>query len=117
LPIRAIHPTLPQSDRSSRSPRPTAGSTWTHRRRSHNRRKNRAQATADTKLTRTSIRYLQEEVGGRVIKKPVITYRPAYTAALTVRKSGPEVDKDGTTQREIEELWTAVNKLLEEKLP
>jgi chromosome partitioning protein len=73
------------------------------------------QATADTKLTRTSIRYLQEEVGGRVIKKPVITYRPAYMAALTVGKSGPEVDKDGTAQGEIEELWAAVNKLLEEK--
>ncbi|HEX5958088.1 MAG TPA: ParA family protein [Hyphomicrobiaceae bacterium] len=72
------------------------------------------QATADTKLTRTAIRYL-EEIGGRVIKKPVITYRPAYMAALTVGKSGPEVDKAGTARAEIEELWAAVNKVLEEK--
>jgi chromosome partitioning protein len=73
------------------------------------------QATPDTKLTRTSIKYLQEEVGGRVIKKPIITYQAAYMAALTVGKSGPEVDRDGEAQAEIEDLWVAVNKLLEEK--
>jgi chromosome partitioning protein len=73
------------------------------------------QATPDAKLTRTSIKYLQDEVGGTVIKKPIITYQPAYMAALTVGKSGPEVDKEGEVQAEIEELWAAVNKLLEEK--
>jgi chromosome partitioning protein len=74
------------------------------------------QATADTRLTRTSVKYL-EEAGARVIKKPIITYQTAYMAALTVGKSGPEVDKEGTAQAEIEELWAAVNKLLEEKRP
>jgi chromosome partitioning protein len=73
------------------------------------------QATPETKLTRTAIKYLQDEVGGRVIKKPIITYQAAYMAALTVGKSGPEVDKEGDARAEIEDLWVAVNKLLEEK--
>jgi chromosome partitioning protein len=73
------------------------------------------QATPDTKLTRTAVKYLQDEIGATVIKKPIITYQAAYMAALTVGKSGPEVDKEGEAKAEIEELWVAINKLLAEK--
>jgi chromosome partitioning protein len=71
------------------------------------------QADPSTKLTRTAMKYLADEVGGRVIKRPIITYQQAYMAALTVGKSGPEVDKEGDARAEIEALWIEVNKLLE----
>jgi chromosome partitioning protein len=73
------------------------------------------QAAPGTKLTRSAIQYLQDSIGGRVIKKPIITYQQAYMAALTVGKSGPEIDKEGDARAEIEALWVEVNKLLEEK--
>jgi hypothetical protein len=50
-----------------------------------------------------------------VIKKPIVTYQRAYMAALTVGKSGPEVDKEGAARTEIDELWAALNKLLAER--
>jgi chromosome partitioning protein len=47
------------------------------------------QAERGTKLTKSSMQYLEQE-GAHVIKSPVITFQPAYMAALTVGKSGPE---------------------------
>ncbi|HXF55303.1 MAG TPA: ParA family protein [Hyphomicrobiaceae bacterium] len=74
------------------------------------------QATPGTKLTRTSMEYLQSQ-GSRVLKSPVITFLPSYMAALTVGKSGPELGgRDGLAARkEIDALWTAVKKLLSEQ--
>ncbi|HEY7553001.1 MAG TPA: ParA family protein [Hyphomicrobiaceae bacterium] len=73
------------------------------------------QGSPGTKLTRSSIAFLQENVGARVIKRPVITHQQSYMAALTVGKSGPEIDKSGEARTEIDELWAAVKKLLEER--
>jgi hypothetical protein len=72
------------------------------------------QAERGTKLTKSSMQYLEQE-GAQVIKSPVITFQPAYMAALTVGKSGPEVEKDGDARKEIDALWAAVNKLLAER--
>jgi len=74
------------------------------------------QAERGTKLTKSSMQYLEQE-GAHVIKSPVITFQPAYMAALTVGKSGPEVEKGSDARKEIDALWTAVNKLLAEKVP
>ena len=41
-----------------------------------------------------------------------ITFRQAYMAAVTVGKSGPEVEKSGVARKEIDALWAAVKKLL-----
>ena len=45
-----------------------------------------------------------------------ITIRQAYMAAVTVGKSGPEVEKGGVARKEIDALWAAVKKLLTEKV-
>jgi hypothetical protein len=45
-----------------------------------------------------------------------ITFRSAYMAAVTVGKSGPEVEKGGVARKEIDALWSAVTKLLAEKV-
>jgi hypothetical protein len=45
-----------------------------------------------------------------------ITFRQAYMAAVTVGKSGPEVEKGDTARREIDALWDAINELLSEKV-
>ena len=50
-------------------------------------------AQPGTKLTRSSIQFLQQN-GGGVIESP-ITFRQAYMSAVTVGKSGPEVEKSG----------------------
>ena len=42
--------------------------------------------------------------------------RQAYMAAATVGKSGPEVEKGGVARKEIDALWAAVRKLLDEKV-
>jgi cellulose biosynthesis protein BcsQ len=49
--------------------------------------------------------------GSTVIDAP-ITFRQAYMAAVTVGKSGPEVEKNGVARREIDALWSAVKKLV-----
>ena len=53
--------------------------------------------------------------GSTVIETP-ITFRPAYMAAVTVGKSGPEVEKGDVARKEIEALWVAVKKILAEKV-
>jgi chromosome partitioning protein len=67
-------------------------------------------AEAGSKLTKTSIAYLQQN-GGEVIKAP-ITFRQDYMAAVTVGKSGPEVEKGDVARKEIDALWSGVRKLL-----
>jgi chromosome partitioning protein len=67
-------------------------------------------AEAGSKLTKTSIAYLQQN-GGEVIKAP-ITFRQDYMAAVTVGKSGPEVEKGDVARKEIDALWSGVGKLL-----
>jgi chromosome partitioning protein len=70
-------------------------------------------APAGTKLTKSSIQFLKQN-GSIVIDAP-ITYRPAYMAATTVGKSGPEVEKNGVAGREIDKLWAAVKQLVAEE--
>ena len=67
-------------------------------------------AQPGTKLTKSSIQFLQQN-GGIVIESP-ITFRQAYMSAVTVGKSGPEVEKSGVARKEIDALWAAVKKLL-----
>jgi chromosome partitioning protein len=62
------------------------------------------------KLTKSSIEFLQQN-GGTVIEQ-VIPFRQAFMAAVTVGKSGAEIDKSGAARKEIDALWTAVKKLL-----
>ena len=71
-------------------------------------------ASPGTKLTKTSTKFLQQN-GGTVIDAP-ITYRTSYMAATTVGKSGPEVEKGGVARREIDALWNAVKRIIEEKV-
>ena len=73
------------------------------------------QAQRGTRLTKSSITFLEQN-GARVIRSPVITFQPAYMAALTVGKSGPEVEKGTDAKKEIDALWTAVNKILAERV-
>ena len=67
-------------------------------------------APAGTKLTKSSVQFLKQN-GSIVIDAP-ITYRPACMAAVTVGKSGPEVEKNGVARKEIDALWAAVKKLV-----
>ena len=53
-------------------------------------------APAGMKLTKSSIQFLKQN-GSSVIDAP-ITFRPAYMAAVTVGKSGPEVEKNGVAR-------------------
>ena len=45
-----------------------------------------------------------------------ITIRQAYMSAVTVGKSGPEVEKTDVARKEIDALWDAIKKLLTEKV-
>jgi chromosome partitioning protein len=65
------------------------------------------------KLTKSSIEFLK--FGGRTVLEPPLTFRQAYMAAMTVGKSGPEVEKDGAARAEIDALWTAVKALASQK--
>ena len=71
-------------------------------------------APAGTKLTKSSISFLQQN-GSTVIETP-ITFRQAYMSAVTVGKSGPEVEKNGVARQEIDALWAVVMKLLSGKV-
>jgi chromosome partitioning protein len=62
------------------------------------------------KLTKTTAEYLRR--GGRTVLEPPVTFRAAHMAAMTVGKSGPEVEKDGAARREIDALWKAVRDLV-----
>jgi chromosome partitioning protein len=65
------------------------------------------------KLTKSSMQFLQRN-GSTVIETP-ITFRSAYMAAMTVGKSGPEVEKGAMARKEIDALWAGVMSLISEK--
>jgi chromosome partitioning protein len=66
-------------------------------------------APPSSKLTKSTAEYLRR--GGRTVLGPRLTFRQAYMAAMTVGKSGPEVEKDGAARREVDALWKAVKQL------
>lgn len=70
-------------------------------------------APAGWKLTRSTIALLKE--AGTVLNT-TITFREAYMAAMTVGKSGPEVDRKGAAISEIDALWEEVKALAHEKV-
>ncbi len=70
-------------------------------------------AAPSWKLTKSSVEFLK--FGGRTVLEPPLTFRQAYMAAMTVGKSGPEVEKDGAARAEIDALWTAVKALASQK--
>ena len=72
-------------------------------------------APPGTKLTKSLDRTSCEQNGSTVIEPP-ITFRQAYMAAVTVGKSGPEVEKSDVARKEIDALWAAVKKLLPGKV-
>ena len=45
-----------------------------------------------------------------------MTFRQAYMSAVTVGKSGPEVEKAGVARKEIDALWAAVKDLIAGKV-
>jgi chromosome partitioning protein len=71
-------------------------------------------APSATKLTKSSIEFLRK--GGSTVVETPIMFRPAYMAAATVGKSGPEVERGEAARNEIEALWAAVKKLIDEKV-
>jgi chromosome partitioning protein len=71
-------------------------------------------AAAGSKMTKSAIQFLQQN-GGAVIETP-ITFRQAYMAAVTLGKSGPEVEKSDVARKEIDALWAAVRTLIAGKV-
>jgi len=67
-------------------------------------------APASWKITKTSASFLSK--GGRTVLDPPLTFRQAYMAAMTVGKTGPEVEADGKARAEVDELWSGVRNLL-----
>jgi chromosome partitioning protein len=65
------------------------------------------------KLTESAVSYLKHD--GRVLPE-LVCYRQAYIAAMTVGKSGPEVERDGRSKDEIDGVWRAVKKLARDKV-
>ena len=68
---------------------------------------------SSAKLTKSSMQFLRHN-GSTVIETP-ITFRTAYMAAMTVGKSGPEVEKGSVARKEIDALWAAVMSLISER--
>jgi hypothetical protein len=66
------------------------------------------------KLTKSSIAFLRKG-GSTVIESPIM-FRQAYMAAMTVGKSGPEVEKAAAARKEIDAVWEAVKALLAEEV-
>jgi chromosome partitioning protein len=64
-------------------------------------------------LTKEAKVYLSEE--GRVLDE-VVTYRRAYIAAMTLGKTGPEIERDGKCREEIDALWAVVKTLTRKKV-
>jgi chromosome partitioning protein len=67
-------------------------------------------APSNWKLTKTSKIFLAK--GGRTVLEHSLTFRQAYMAAMTVGKSGPEVESDGRAHEEINQLWDATRAVL-----
>jgi chromosome partitioning protein len=67
-----------------------------------------------SKLLKSSIDFIRQN-GGAVLDAH-LSFRSAYMAALTVGKSGPEVDKSEVSRKEIEALWSSVVQTLKHKV-
>lgn len=67
-------------------------------------------ANPQWKLTKTTTAYLRSK--GYAVLEPMIAYRMAYIAAMTLGKSAPEIEKDGQARKEIDALWLALKKLV-----
>lgn len=66
-------------------------------------------ANPQWKLTKSTAAYLRSS--GHTVLDQFVAYRMAYIAAMTLGKSGPEVERDGAARGEIDALWLAVKKL------
>lgn len=62
------------------------------------------------KLTRSTRDFLK--IGGRVVLDSLLSFRQAYMAAVTVGKSGPEVERNGVARKEVDALWRQVKGLV-----
>lgn len=60
------------------------------------------------KLTKSAPEFLNAE--GYTVLDEKVVHRQAYVAAVTVGKTGPEVERDGKCTEEIDALWNAVKK-------
>jgi len=63
-----------------------------------------------TKMAESAKKFLVE--GGHPVAARMISQRTPYRAALTLGKSGPEVERDGKCADEIGDLWTEIKKKL-----
>jgi chromosome partitioning protein len=63
----------------------------------------------ETKLYQNSRAALRQM--GRVIDAP-ITFRQAYVTAMTIGRTGPEVERGDRCRNEIDALWSAVKRLV-----
>jgi len=66
------------------------------------------------KLIKSSVEFLRQS--GSAVLDAHLSFRAPYMAALTVGKSGPEVDKTAATRKEIDALWEAVLATLGQKV-
>jgi ATPases involved in chromosome partitioning len=71
--------------------------------------------SGSAKLLKSSVAFLRQN--GFTVLDPHVAVRTAYAAAVTVGKSGPEVDKSEVARREIDALWEAVLEILTETVP
>jgi chromosome partitioning protein len=71
--------------------------------------------SGSSKLLKSSIDFIRQS-GGAVLDAH-LSFRAPYMAALTVGKSGPEVDKTAATRKEIDALWASVIETLDQKVP
>jgi chromosome partitioning protein len=67
-----------------------------------------------SKLLKSSIDFIRQN--GSAVLDAHLSFRAPYMAALTVGKSGPEVDKTASTRKEIDALWAAVLATLDQKV-
>jgi chromosome partitioning protein len=70
--------------------------------------------SGSSKLLKSSIDFLRQN--GSLVLDAHVPFRAAYMAALTVGKSGPEVDKSPAARKEIDALWAAVLQTLDQKV-
>ena len=68
-----------------------------------------------SKLLKSSIDFIRQN--GSAVLDAHLWFRAPYMAALTVGKSGPEVDKTTSARKEIDALWAAILETFAEKVP
>lgn len=62
------------------------------------------------RLTTGAQKYLESD--GEVLPQ-MVGFRKPYMAAVTLGKTGPEIDRDGKAREEIDALWTAIKARLD----